>query len=488
MKTVKTIYAAFCMAASLVYGTAAAQTIMEGSVPIGNLSVSRSEGKLFISMDIDISEFEVRSNREVTFTPKISSQEDSVFLPSVMVAGRNRYWHHIRNGSIQEGTELHRTSESGLIEYRATVPYSDWMGRAVLSISGLTGGCCGEPISEDGTVLRNLDLIQKTFVPKFIYVRPKPEPKVRTVSGTAYIDFPVNMTGIYEDYRGNREELGKIVKTIDAIKEDRDAMITSVSIKGHASPEGPYDNNVRLAKERTATLKEYVRALYEFPDTLVRTGYVPEDWEGLEKAVACSGLANRDRILEIIRGSLAPDAKDWKIKSTYPEDYASILKDIFPALRHSDYRVEYRICDYTDTVEIVKLLKTAPQKLSLNEMYIAACTMETGSDEYNEVFETAVRMYPDDETANLNAANSSMGNGDMKHAERYLGKAGDSLEADYARGVFAAMEKDYTTAYGLFSRLLSEGFGDAKEALEQIEELSPESAGNEKMKDNKQNL
>lgn len=438
------------------------------SVPINNFTTSVSDGKMFISMDIDVSRLKVRSNREMTFTPRLSGYSDSLELPSVMLAGRNRWWHHIRNNSIPEGTELFRASETACIEYRKTIPYDKWMDRSSFRLESLTGGCCGEAIERKDTLLAVI-CAPKSFVPKFIYVRPEARPKVLAVSGSAYIDFPVNMTDIYPDYRRNAEELDRITRTIDAIRNDSDANILSVHIKGHASPEGPYKNNIRLATERTSTLKNYVKDLYDFPDTLVTTSCIPEDWEGLEMFVANSGLAHRDAILEIIRGGLEPDAKEWKIKSSYPADYSYLYNTIYPALRHSDYKVEYSVCEYTDTTEIIRLLKTEPQKLSLNEMYIASGSMEAGSEEYNEVFGIAVRMFPEDKVANLNAANSAMGIGDMRHAARYLEKAGDSPEACYARGVFAAMSEDYDTARSLFRKALEEGLVEAEDAIRQID-------------------
>lgn len=47
-------------------------------------------------------------------------------------------------------------------------------------------------------------------------------------------------------------------------------------------------------------------------------------------------------------------------------------------------------------------------------MYLVAQEMEPGSDEYNATFATAVRMFPDDPVANLNAANTALRLGDMK--------------------------------------------------------------------------
>lgn len=62
------------------------------------------------------------------------------------------------------------------------------------------------------------------------------------------------------------------------------------------------------------------------------------------------------------------------------------------------------------------------------------------------MFEVAVRLYPDDPVANLNAAFTAMRFGDLGNAGRYLAKAGDSTSAVYARGIFAAMQGDYEAA------------------------------------------
>lgn len=104
------------------------------------------------------------------------------------------------------------------------------------------------------------------------------------------------------------------------------------------------------------------------------------------------------------------------IKSTYPEDYQFLLKNVYPGLRHSDYVVQYVVRTYTSAEEIRRIMKTQPQKLSLRELYLATRDLEPGSDEYNETFEIAVRMFPGDEVANLNAANAAMAKGDLKGA------------------------------------------------------------------------
>lgn len=105
--------------------------------------------------------------------------------------------------------------------------------------------------------------------------------------------------------------------------------------------------------------------------------------------------------------------------------------------------------------------------MSLNEFYLAAQTCEPGTDPFNEIFETAVRMYPDDEVANLNAANSAMQKGDLKSADAIAKSRGIS-EALYARGAYAMLTEEYETAAGYFRQAEKAGIREAGEALEEL--------------------
>ena len=296
--------------------------------------------------------------------------------------------------------------------------------------------------------------------------------KSRSLSGSAFIDYPVSRTVIDPDYRNNGAELAKIKATIDSVRNDADIRITALSIKGFASPEGSYQNNARLARERTESLKDYVAGLYHFDDAIISTSSEAEDWAGLRKYVAQSSLPHRQEILDLIDGDREPDNKEYKIKREYPEDYAVLLRDCYPALRHSDYKVEYVIRSFTSADEIRPLVHTQPQKLSLQEFYLASQGMEPGSNEFNEVFETAVRIYPHDETANLNAANTAMSKGNLTAASAYLSKAGSSAQAAYARGIYAMLTQNYAEAQRLFEEAQRGGIAEAGEALQMAKRMS----------------
>lgn len=114
---------------------------------------------------------------------------------------------------------------------------------------------------------------------------------------------------------------------------------------------------------------------------------------------------------------------------------------------------------------------TKPQNLSLEEFFTAARTLDPGSQTYNDLFETAVRMYPNSEAANLNAAASAITRGDYASAQRYLEKAGNSPQAIYTRGNLKASQGDFETALQHFQRAAKLKVASAPDAIAQTRKL-----------------
>ena len=101
--------------------------------------------------------------------------------------------------------------------------------------------------------------------PPLPLIMPDPEEtKLRQIAGHAFLDFPVNETVIYPDYRRNPEELARIKKSVDSALFDKTVVVTRITLHGYASPESPYSNNTRLAKGRTEALKSYLIRNYNF--------------------------------------------------------------------------------------------------------------------------------------------------------------------------------------------------------------------------------
>lgn len=264
-------------------------------------------------------------------------------------------------------------------------------------------------------------------------------PKIRHLDKRAYIDFPVNRIELRADYRRNPAQLDSIITTINALKADKNLQVMAINIHGFASPEGSYKHNDYLAKNRARALTEYVRKMVQLPDSIFTVASTAEDWDGLREYLQQNDLEKKQQILAIAQDeTLTPDARDAKMKKLYPVLYRSLLTNCYPALRHSDYHITYKIKPF-DVEEAKQIMKTKPQLLSLNELFMVAQTYEVGSKEFSEVMELAVRMYPEDETANLNAAIIRLNNGDAEAAKPYLDRAGDSKEADAARKAYEMM-------------------------------------------------
>lgn len=442
---------------------------------VENLRMERNGDYLAVRMRVVLAGLQVESNRAVLLTPSIVQGADSLALPSIGIYGRTRYYQYARGdeGMLSGPDELvYKASEMpDTVVYQHIVPYETWMNHSQLEFVRRDFGCCRTLLTEQGILLDGYREAV-AWLPLLAYVRPEAKgDKMFSLSGSAFVDFPVDQTVIYPDYRRNTAELGKIAATIDSIRGDRDITLKTVCLKGYASPEGSYTHNTYLAKERTAALKRHIRQLYDFDEETIRTDYEPEDWEGLRRYVEASNLEHRAEILACIDSDLDPDAKDRRIRADYPEDYSFLLLHCYPALRHTDYRIEYTVRRYSDVEEIKQILHTKPQKLSLDEFYLAAQNYEPGSEDFNEVFETAVRMYPEDETANLNAANTALQRRDTTAAARYLTKAGDSPEATYARGVLAYLTDDVEEARRLWQTARKAGVPQAEMALRQLDTL-----------------
>lgn len=442
---------------------------LPGGAEVSGVDIRKQRDSVVIRMNLNLSGMEVGRNRSIVVTPLFYAEGEEEWLPAIEVMGRTRYLYYQRNEEslyadspytiIKKDKNL--TQQVG---YQVSVPYRKWMDHASLVVAEDT--CqCGEVSKGNSILLAQADLV---FTPRLTYISPQAETrKARALSGEAYLDFPVNKTVIYPEYRRNTAELAKIRATIDTIRTDKDFSITRISLKGYASPEGRYAANVRLSEGRTDALKDYLMGEYGFEASLFRTNAGAENWEGLRKYVAQSGLADKEAILAIIDSEEEPDAKEQRIRREHAASYRILLQDCYPALRRTDYTVDYVIRGF-NVEEAKEVIKTRPQNLSLQEMFAVAQTYQPGSEEFNHVFDVAVRLYPADPIANLNAANALLERKEAAQALKFLDKAGDTPQADNARGVAMILLERYDEAERYLHRAAQAGVSEASENLKYI--------------------
>ncbi len=447
---------------------------------VERITSTRVDSAFVLMMDVNARAVNPGRDRELLLTPVLRATDgsDSITLPAVLIAGRNRYFSHLRNNNVPAGDKMLRGGSSEVYSYRYSAPWQPWMDHSEVTFITTGATCCEAP-----------KLVAETPAVRHDYGQPRLEYPVMNVAltgdsaitveakGSAFVDFVVNRTELKPDYRGNRAEIEKILKSIDLVANDPEAIITGITIKGYASPEGPYANNVRLAMGRTNTLKEYVSAEcerrgYGLAPGVIGYDYEPEDWEGLIAWLETNEIANRDAILAIARDtSLEPDPRNTKIQTLYPEQYAFLLREVYPALRHSDYTVRYNIKTGIDVVRLKEMFEVTPERLRPVDFYLVARTYPEGSPEYQRVMLKAADVYPDDEEAAINAANIYMTRGDLTSAAPYVTKVGKTPAGLFTKANYAARTGDLYQAEALLQSAVNQGYEAAEAALAEVRAL-----------------
>lgn len=114
------------------------------------------------------------------------------------------------------------------------------------------------------------------------------------------IDFRVNSMTIDSAYSDNATRLREIITTLRNIRQDSTINIVEVSFCGAASPEGSYQLNRKLARERLSSLERLVRQQVDIPDSIItrNDGYIP--WNYLKSQIENSDLQGREKAIAII--------------------------------------------------------------------------------------------------------------------------------------------------------------------------------------------
>lgn len=457
----------------------AAQT--PSMLKLQRINVSHVDSSLCVSFDINPQKVHPGSDRQIVFTPVIKNLEtaDSVVLDPVVIAGRNRYFSHVRKGDVDLGDSIYRAGDKKIIRYARNVPWTEWMETGFILMREETQDCCrpvkplcNTPIAQ----INSLENLTTNALDSIYYIPLTGDSTIEMeAQGRAFVDFHVNKWDIDEKYRNNMSELAKIIESVNLIKNDPDAVITRLSIKGYASPEGNYDNNVRLAMGRTEALKEYVRKKYNFDPEILMTSYEAEDWEGLKAWLDTCSIPNRDEIIAIVDSDLDPDSKDDAIRQRFPKVYKILLDDVYPSLRHSDYSIRYKIRVYATDEDLKKAYKTSPERLRPVDFYRIANFHPLGSYDFEEVLIKASDYYPDDQDASVNAANIFINRGDLENAAQKLAHAGEGGEAYFSRGILANINGDTERAMFLFKKAKDLGVDRAAKEIDILQQA----AGNE---------
>lgn len=328
----------------------AASAVAAFSQQIDSLDMQKHGDWFMLKMNILPEGLNPAANQTLILRPILRNGHHADTLSPIGIYSRNQWYYWERKGRKAAGgnevLSLRRSRFKEAQSYETMVPYRQWMDGARLSLETSATGCCGyEAVAPKEQYLAAFYAPKEKVITvyKTDTVYQEVNERVRSLSGRAYVDFPLNETVIDAGYHANYVELSYLRASIDSVKRVPGAEIIKIHIKGYASPEGPYDNNKRLAEDRTQAIKGYIASFYAISNDKFAVETEPENWEGLRSFVEASSLPHRAEILKIIDGDRLPDDKEGMIKSRYPADWSVLLQQCLPFLRRTDYRIEYEI-------------------------------------------------------------------------------------------------------------------------------------------------
>ena len=481
----------FCM------DTSAQQKEYSGKMHVTMLSLQQEGDSVYVKLTFDISGVNVDSRRSISLVPALVAASDRLYLPEVVVKGRENYNVYRRETALMSSREKaayaaeapyavvpgFKSGNSRTIAYSVAVKYSSWMADAKLDMyEDLCG--CGNPARRMGiTMLANRITLEKIIepyeiTPSMAYVQPVAEPiKRREIIGEAFLDFVVNKTDIRPDYMNNPQELKKVTDLVAGIKDDPDVTVRAINVIGYASPEGLLSNNQRLSEGRAKALTDYLASRFDYPRSLYKVAFGGENWDGLKECVEVSQMPYRKEVLEVI-GSFPAESgyaaqvrrKKAMMNLKGGEPYKYIVREFCPLLRKAICKIDFDVRNFSID-QAKEVFQSRPQNLSLNEMFLVANTYEKGSQEFINLFETAVRLFPNDITANLNAAIAALSRKDTVYAKQYMDhikSIPETPEYYNTAGVLEMLSGDYDKAESYLRKAVEMGLPEAEMNLREI--------------------
>ncbi|MDR1645326.1 MAG: DUF3868 domain-containing protein [Tannerellaceae bacterium] len=463
-----------------------AQTVYDGQIPVKIQRLRQMDDSVQVSIDFDLTGLSVASERYLTLTPVLTNTKGKEHkLKNIRINGKQQQKAFVRevelNGLQRQVASAHHSviglnkETRDIFHYVTTTGFESWMQEAQMIVLSDLCDCGGETRQQLSDKIADRVILDGTqpyrVLPNVAYIRPEVETvKSRSESSDIFLDFPVSQTEIDPRFGNNPRELAKIETIISEIRKDANVRVTGVSIAGFASPEGEITFNNELSRGRAESLRNYLASRSGIPPQQYRLGNGGEDWDGLARMIqGMSNFGPKETVLSIIRYYNNPAERKDRLKALDGGRlWEWMLNELYPRLRRVVSRIEYTVRGF-DVEEAKQIIQTRPQQLSLNEMFSVANTYEEGTKEFGAVFETAVRVFPNDPVANLNAAASALLDKDLTKAERYLQKAQRNTPAYYNNlGVLNMMQNNLARAKNLFQRAAE---GNLEIALKNLEEI-----------------
>lgn len=201
---------------------------------------------------------------------------------------------------------------------------------------------------------------------------PKPVMQLRDTKGEVNLTFIVGKADLDDRNPQNQIELDNLNEELHAIEQNPDANLKSFHIVGISSPDGGYEQNLRLSKLRTSKALE--RILSRFPASTREALQVTSDaqvasWKEVIAQMKADSLNAEAQSMEELIAKYGERSNMLGNQLRRQPYYKEVSSKYLPRLRKVQYTYGYSIFRTLTDDEIKVLYKNSPKELTRYEFY-----------------------------------------------------------------------------------------------------------------------
>lgn len=290
---------------------------------------------------------------------------------------------------------------------------------------------------------------------------PSPEMQLRDTKGDVRLTFPVGKSTLNMDLGDNRSEMNKLLAELREIEENPDMAIKSFTISGTASPEGNYNNNLKLSKQRMEAAMD-----------VILQGLTPATRKSMDVKTEAS-VASWNDVATLLKADGRTEEADAvaSIVAKYPKNMARqsaqiyalpffnlIRSEYLPRLRNVQYEFVTSRYRYLTDDEIKELYATNSKDMSRYEFWRLYSQADSANRE--PIIRKALEVHPRFlvGATDLAAILLDRGDGDVNLIQPLLDKAKGEVpdESRLNQGIAYLEDGQYTRADSILSLLPDE--------------------------------
>ena len=152
--------------------------------------------------------------------------------------------------------------------------------------------------------------------------------------------FRINSPVIDPKFQGNERTIETMRQDIQATLQMDGAVPDSLLILSTASPDGGYEFNKRLAKNRAASTEKLLLEMFpEFKNANIKVEHLEEDWDGLKQVLlAHPDFPQRDEMLKVIDDDNDLQSKEQRLRAL-TKGWRHLVNKYIYSLRNSSVTI-----------------------------------------------------------------------------------------------------------------------------------------------------